>query len=272
MIKISEPSIPYGCVLEKCKEGIGNENPLRPRFEESEVALLNLENEYLRHANPVTFHELAKKAKPDDVVAKSLTKEDMLALYTSYFVPSNKPARELYDQILVMAKDSCPYCGGIGVPSQLDHLLPKAYFSQFAILPLNLVPACLDCNKRKGGHYAKLAGEQTLHPYLDAKHFFAEQWIHAKCEVQANGDYFFRYYPCPPASWDDTDKARVEQHFEVFNIAQRYATAASKESLNLRLSKEERRQNIKDALDWHKKFAVTPNHWKYGMIDALSAL
>ena len=272
MIKISEPPVPYACVLEKCKQGIGNENPLRPRFEESEDALLNLENEYRRHANPVTFHKLAKEAKPDDVIAKCLTKEDMLALYKNYFVPSNKPARELYDRILFVAKDSCPYCGGIGTPSELDHFLPKAYFSRFAILPINLIPACLDCNKRKGSNYAEVAGEQTLHPYLDAKHFFAEQWIHAKCEVDNDGNCIFQYYPCPPASWSDTDKARVKRHFDLFRIATRYAIAASRESRDLRLSDEKRRQYLKGILGWETLFARTPNHWKYGMFDALSAL
>lgn len=59
--------------------------------------------------------------------------------------------------------DCCPMCGGTGV-TQLDHVLPKAQYPEFAVFSFNLVPTCGDCNRRrsnKGRRY------HFVHPYFD---------------------------------------------------------------------------------------------------------
>lgn len=61
--------------------------------------------------------------------------------------------------------DCCPMCGGTGV-AELDHVLPKADYPEFATFSFNLVPTCSGCNKRrsnKGNRY------HFVHPYFDTE-------------------------------------------------------------------------------------------------------
>lgn len=88
----------------------------------------------------------------DPNVIGQIKKSELEKLYTQYFSKKNKPARDVYDAILNSAQESCPFCGGIGTPHNVDHFLPKSHFPQFSVLPHNLVPACRDCNMGSKGH------------------------------------------------------------------------------------------------------------------------
>ncbi|VVE04852.1 hypothetical protein PHO31112_02328 [Pandoraea horticolens] len=60
----------------------------------------------------------------------------------------------------------CPMCGSMRCGT-LDHILPKADFSEFSIFSLNLVPAC-DCNNKRGrSTTGATPGARILHPYFD---------------------------------------------------------------------------------------------------------
>ncbi|MBI1685916.1 HNH endonuclease signature motif containing protein [Caulobacter hibisci] len=62
--------------------------------------------------------------------------------------------------------DTCPMCGAF-FGGTLDHILPKARYKAFAVLGLNLVPAC-GCNSRRGDDVRGSGpGERILHPYFD---------------------------------------------------------------------------------------------------------
>lgn len=60
----------------------------------------------------------------------------------------------------------CPMCGCTPAGT-LDHYLPRAVFPEFAILAKNLVPACWDCNHRKGEQVAQSDTRRYFHPYFD---------------------------------------------------------------------------------------------------------
>ncbi|MCF1448935.1 HNH endonuclease [Agrobacterium vitis] len=58
--------------------------------------------------------------------------------------------------------DLCPMCG-IDPPVELDHHLPKAFYTPLSLYPWNLVPLCEACN---GSKLAKDAGK-FVHAYFD---------------------------------------------------------------------------------------------------------
>jgi hypothetical protein len=72
--------------------------------------------------------------------------------------------RLLRDRTLTL----CPMCGEGGTPNTLDHYLPKQDYPDFAILPLNLIPACDICQGHKLTRYVGPDGRLFLHPYYDA--------------------------------------------------------------------------------------------------------
>jgi len=157
-----------------------------------------------------------------------MKKSDLIKLYNSYFVKDNKPGRIVYDQLMVSANDMCPFCGGIGRPRNLDHYLPKAHYPQLSILPLNLIPACRDCNMDgKGENFASTEEEQVIQPYLDDNRYFNEQWIFANyIEATIDEPAAIQYFVQPPQHWEDSHKRRVEKHFHDFNLALRFAKEA----------------------------------------------
>lgn len=61
---------------------------------------------------------------------------------------------------------TCPMCG-YGQVLTLDHYLPKDAYPEFSILPLNLVPACSDCNNFKSNFIRSTEGARFIHPYFD---------------------------------------------------------------------------------------------------------
>lgn len=73
----------------------------------------------------------------------------------------------LYGELLAIGGARCPMCG-FGEVSTLDHYLPRTTFPEFAILALNLVPACGRCNQLKGTHVGLEPGLQFLHPFFDS--------------------------------------------------------------------------------------------------------
>jgi hypothetical protein len=74
---------------------------------------------------------------------------------------------EFIREIKRSSKDVCPMCGSLG-SSTVDHVFPQSVFSEFSFYSRNLVPACSECNSKKGNDYrGATAGQRLLHPYFD---------------------------------------------------------------------------------------------------------
>lgn len=69
-------------------------------------------------------------------------------------------------KLLAAARNRCPSCGGPN-PTELDHHLPQKSFAEFALFPLNLIPMCGPCNKRKSASSETDINKAFIHPYLD---------------------------------------------------------------------------------------------------------
>jgi 5-methylcytosine-specific restriction endonuclease McrA len=109
------------------------------------------------------LHEMSchNKVHPD------VTVSEMEKVYTQRMAKSGAPGRDIYDEIFASSPGGrCPLCMQRYVAT-LDHHLPKAHFPSLAVTPLNLIPACSDCNKAKLDLIATTAEEVPLHPYYD---------------------------------------------------------------------------------------------------------
>lgn len=281
MLKLKRPVYAYDQTLTLCCNGITGNNELLRKVNDAssdlEMHVHSYENsastEELYTINPLQINGVA-----DPIIFMELKKSDFIKLYSIYFVGQKKPAREIYDVLMASANEKCPFCGGIGRPRNLDHYLPKAYFPQFAIAPLNLVPSCRDCNMDgKGDDFATAPGEQILHPYLDHDRYYNEQWIFARYLPNIEGEpAAIEYFVSPPNEWTASQKERVVKHFNDFNLSLRYSKEASarlvtllaqfESLLNIPLDKETSKTVIFQTIIDNTLFV---NHWERVMCLAL---
>ncbi|WP_122266830.1 HNH endonuclease [Pseudomonas syringae] len=283
MMRLSEPNYTFEQVIEACISGITGNAALKSNVGDEKDNLISAGTHYSTSSRNGALYLLRPidcSVTQNPVVLGALMKSDLIKLYETYFVPEEKPGREIYDKILNAAMESCPFCGGIGTPRNLDHFLPKSHFPQFSVLPVNLVPSCRDCNMDgKSAAFANQAQNQIIQPYLDNDRFFLAQWIFASYADGANGaPGEFNYYAQPPADWSATDKQRAMKHFEDFNLSHRYGVKAAQllgtviaQIGSLRrvgLSKELICETILDPGVMQAQF---PNHWQRGFYQALKA-
>ncbi len=279
MKRLPSPSITQNVSYQACLQGV-SDPILSTRYHSNQNNVDIKCAVYLAPAQagtlcllPQTRHQLGG----DPVVSgTTLLKSQIIALYSDYMVPKNKPARTLiYDKIKVAANGKCPFCAGIGHVRTLDHYLPKAKYPEFSILPSNLVPSCRDCNMgAKGASITANIGEQFLHPYFDAHHFFDEQWVFGTTSVQEPVDC--TYGVIAPQNWNSDDQQRVERHFKSFDLGYRFQLEASDEissvinsrkgTLN-QLSPNDFKSHLLDgASDSH----LIINHWRRVLYQSLA--
>jgi hypothetical protein len=280
--KLDKPSINFEQSIDSSIEGITGNPKLRHSVNNSRDGLIPGEGIYEAAASngqlfslPPLISPAGADPDPDPIVSSTLTKSDLIKLYDQYFAGTDKPARKYYDTILLAARDKCPYCGGIGRPRNLDHFLPKKYFPQFSVLPVNLVPSCRDCNmESKAQAYAKTEYEQILHPYFEDECFYTQQWVFAEFLIDDGG--IFNYQPKPPGGWSESKKQRAIKHFRDFDLSKRYAIKAA-EVVCIVLSQIEtgRAKGLsnKDLSEAITSSAMVGapfiNHWSYAMYQAI---
>ncbi|WP_372012812.1 HNH endonuclease signature motif containing protein [Pseudoxanthomonas sp. 10H] len=161
----------------------------------------------------------------DDVVALGMvTRGDFKRMYTGQLARSGSHARPFYDRIKMSAPNNiCPYCG-FGAVETLDHFLAKGRYCSLAVLPMNLVPACSDCNRKKHDGVETAEGISS-HPYFEESCVAVDEWLYASLIHSARPAATF--HVMPPDTWDRAVAQRVTNHFDRFELAGRYATQAS---------------------------------------------
>jgi len=168
-------------------------------------------------------------------VGNDLTAKEMAKLYDVRMARKRSAGRPVYDRIMAAAPHMrCPLCGQRDV-STLDHYLSKMKFPALAVTPVNLVPACANCNKLKLDKVAGIAEQQTLHPYFDDLE--DDCWLSAR--VEENSPASVEFSVAPPNHWDAVLAARVRNHFGVFDLSRLYRSHAASELANIqyRMSK-----------------------------------
>ena len=137
--------------------------------------------------------------------------EEMEKVYTQRMAKAGSPGRHVYDDILSSSPQGrCPLCTQ-RLASTLDHYMPKSRFPELAVAPLNLVPACSDCNKAKLAAMPTSAETVTLHPYYDD--LGEDVWLRAR--VVELSPAAIRFDVLPPASWNAVLARQGEPSFQV---------------------------------------------------------
>ena len=199
---------------------------LKARLEAVKHDVVVAADEYEVAAVTAQLHSIVST----DNVGALVTQEEMTKVYTDRMVKKGAPGRPIYDELLASAPhDRCPLCGQ-RVVSTLDHHLPKTCFPALVVTPINLVPACADCNKLKLDAVPQAAEEVMLHPYFDEVD--DARWLYA--EVIEKTPAGVRFYVVPHPSWDDVARARVEKHFSVLKLAALYSAQAAQELVSIR--------------------------------------
>ncbi|MGW2607638.1 HNH endonuclease [Streptomyces mirabilis] len=135
------------------------------------------------------------------------------------------PGRPIYNELMSAPEhERCPLCGH-GIVSQLDHFMPKSSYPALCVDPLNLIPACSDCNKAKADKRASAIEELPLHPYLD--HIDGQEWLAARV-VHEDGCVRLEFFVSPPPSWDQVLTTRARNHFKLFGLRKTYALQANR--------------------------------------------
>ncbi|MFF8513372.1 HNH endonuclease [Streptomyces sp. NPDC015492] len=181
---------------------------------------------YRQAAQQGTLHELDSR----DFTVPGLEPDDLVRWAYENGMVASKSGRIVYEQILGAAPDErCPLCGH-GIVRTLDHFLPKRMFPALCVDPLNLVPACADCNHIKGERVPTEAETTLLHPYLD--HIDEDTWLDA--QVVHNSPSWVNFFVSPPQDWADALAERTRYHFTLFGLAKVFAVQANRTVNNIR--------------------------------------
>ncbi|MDR6869561.1 5-methylcytosine-specific restriction endonuclease McrA [Bosea sp. BE125] len=225
MKKLSLPAVNFATALNEAISGIGDVSQ-RQTYQSAFLDAHAIETHYADCATAATLHAQPRVTTLDDpIIIAHLRKSDLMRLYTQYFVPKDKAARRIYEDIKVTANGKCPLCGGVGHVRTLDHYLPKSNFPLYSVMPANLIPCCRDCNSEKLNAFAGAMKDQTLHPYFDHDRFFDDKWIYAN--VIQSSPPVLEYFVRPPESWDSSHKSRVKAHFDDYGLADKFSVEAA---------------------------------------------
>ena len=208
---------------------------------------------------------------PTATVNGQISRAEMEAFYTKTFMRKGGPTRSIYDAIRAGAPGGiCPLCNQRPV-STLDHHLAKSEHATLTITPINLVPACKDCNTDSSVRRPASRSEQTLHPYFDSVD--GEIWLTA--QVVEGSPPILVFSPTPPAHWPPDLQAMVKNHFDVFGLAELYGVHAASELVNIYfdivsnpLPTGQLQAHLREQASNRRK--VVRNSWQAALYQALS--
>ncbi|MCT7312089.1 hypothetical protein N5J06_14085 [Ralstonia sp. CHL-2022] len=224
MINLPKPKLKAEKVFADCISKIKNAD-LKERMGDVAEAITAASGEYERLAARTRLHELGR-----DQPLGAVTIAEMEAVYTNRMAKKKAPGRYAYDEIFNSSPNArCPLCGHRKV-STLDHHLPKSHYPAFPVAPINLVPACTDCNKAKLASIPVSADSQALHPYFD--NINDKRWLYGK--VLEVTPVVIEFRVIKPEEWSDVLSSRVDLHFNRLGLGPLYSAEAVDELENIR--------------------------------------
>lgn len=257
---LPRPPHAAGETFEVCISRIRNPG-LKARLEAAALSVVAASAAFDLAATQRRLHTIPRS----EIVAPDVTVDEMSKVYTQSMARKEAPGRAIYDAIFASAPQGrCPLCVQRHVTT-LDHHLPKAYYPALVVAPLNLVPACADCNKAKLAATPTRPEDVALHPYYDD--LGNDQWLVAR--VVRRRPAAVKFQLAAPQSWDPILVARVRNHFQVLKLAQLYASQAADELVHIRhqlegLHNRGGAEQIRDELRARamSSAAARPNSWR----------
>ena len=170
----------------------------------------------------------------------------------------------------------CPYCQTT-LGETDDHYLPAVLFPEFAVHPLNLVPACAKCNSIKGDDWLDAAGlRQYLQLFIDtipAVDFLRVELITCPGVRGVGAQFELVQAGMPGPIWQ-----LVESHFRKLDLIARYEDQGSNEVGEMLESGRSHREA--GGIDVRRFFELEAgkaedrygrNHWRAKILRALGA-
>lgn len=217
MKSLTKPSYKVASVFADCIS-IRRDSNLKSRLEGVKTAIDCAETQYEFSGDSKHLFLV----QPTTGVGLDVTTDEMEGLYTEVFARKSSKMRSVYDAIkLASVNDVCPICAQRNV-STLDHYLPKAKHPSLAVTPLNLIPACFECNHIKDDYHPAKEENQLLHPYFDI--LADEIWLLAQIGETSPPSVTFAVEV--PVGWDQILAMRLRFHFEKFGLAGLYSSQA----------------------------------------------
>ena len=224
MRRLPRPNISAVQVLEACVGSI-RDAELTGRLGQTKEAVVAAERDYINRGANGSLHLTQGTIGIGGLVSNA----EMERVYKGTFVKS-VATREIYGKIKSAPEnDICPLCSQRAV-SQLDHYLPQSAHPALTITPVNLVPACSECNKAKLASQAAQAGDQTFHPYFEDAD--DARWLYAK--VKEIYPPALVFYPQPPLDLGPIKVQRIASHFKLYKLAELYASHSAVEMNDIR--------------------------------------
>ena len=226
MRKVTKPNMPSTAVFSDCVAVIRDKN-LRTNLTACTALVTEAELEFESKITHGQIYTIVRET----LVNGNVPASDFVDLYTGRMV-GNPAGRIHYDALLLAAPQGlCPFCAHRDV-STLDHYLPKTQYPRLSVVPINLVPACNDCNKGKSISYPTTSQQETLHPYYDD----IEQDLWLTMTVNQTNPVSVVFSVNRPANWDDLLFERVQEHFTSFSLQKLYSTQAARELSGIKLN------------------------------------
>lgn len=237
------------------------------------AAMVASADQYQLQAASGSLHTLPASnwGHDEQVVIANLTKGDLTKLYESGML-KGQHGRAYYDQILASVPlGKCPYCR-FGHAETLDHFLSKARYPSYSVLPNNLIPACMRCNKGKGSGVLTAANEMS-HPYFEMPEIEQDIWLLA--EITETNPVTAKYSLVIPNHWPADLGHRVRNYFSEFDLAARFAVEAASELVSMSaclrhiFSLNARREHLQRVAQGESD--ISKNSWKTSLYVALAA-
>lgn len=268
MRKLVKPNVDSVEVFEACISRVRNID-LKNRLEACKAEIRAATDEFESKVVAASLHTIL----PSDNVASSVTSDEMRKVYTDRMAKKLAPGRGYYDNIMSLPEHGrCPLCAQ-RIVSTLDHHLPKAHFPSLAVSPVNLIPACQDCNKTKSEGIPTCSESETLHPYYDD----VEGFVWLKARIYETVPLTVEIYVDPSVNCPATLKSRLENHFQTFNLDALYSShsaeeLASIEFISKRIFNSGGELYLRDFLTEtaESKKAVNLNSWQTALYTGLS--
>lgn len=266
MRRLPRPQISAHNTLGLCIASIRDPD-LTSRLALATPAIVAAEATYTGHGEAGTLHLIAGT----NGVA-GVTTAQMERVYKGTFVKS-KGTRDIYGALKSAPEnDICPLCSQRTV-SQLDHHLPQSAHPALTVTPINLVPACSECNKTKLAMQAAHAGDQTFHPYFEDAD--DARWLYAT--VLETNPAALSFSPVPPAAWGQIKAQRIVAHFTTYKLAELYASHSAVELNDIRFGLSQMAQRNSPAqisqhlrLEAVSRAAAHANSWRRATYEALA--
>lgn len=226
MLPIPRPSISAVTSYVACLRGVSDIDT-RNRLKDLRREIVEAERDYEGSASSGALNVVSQTGDVKDVIASELVN-----LYDSRFARQGSPGRRLYESLIAAAPNGkCPLCAHRSV-STLDHFLPKSKFSLLTVTPMNLIPACRECNVVKHAEVSTFAEEVPMHPYFDNTEEI--DWLIGHViEVEPTVVVF----SVDGANWpSDLLRSRVRNHFVQFKLGALYSAQAAEEMSNIHFS------------------------------------